>query len=104
MLWALPNKKAHGIARFIYEEIYCRYLAPGECVICDNAQELTGQVMKQLCKSFGVNIRAIAPGRPQSNGIAEAQVKNMKNKMKALILAGQSNTIYFVPLKFTFTS
>ena len=86
ILWALPNKKAPGVARFIYEEIYWRYLAPGECIITDNAGELCGKVMKDLAATFGVKIQCSAAGRPQGNGIAEAQVKNMKNKMQALIL------------------
>ena len=88
--WALPNKKAKGVAKFIYECIYCRYLAPGECVIFDNGKEFCNKVMQALCKDYGVEIRVIAGGRPQSNGIGEAYVKNFKTKLTSLILENRN--------------
>lgn len=88
----MPDKKAETVAEFIYCNIYCRYLAPGECVIWDQGGEFCNQVCQALLGSFGVEIRVIAGGRPQSNGIAEAQVKNMKRKMKTLILDKDGKT------------
>ena len=75
------------MAKFIYQHIYCRYLAPGECVIWDNGGEFKNVIARSLCDDFGVQIRITAPGRPQSNGIAEAQVKNVKRHLKSQILA-----------------
>ena len=88
----MPNKKATTVAKFIYCNIYCRYLAPGECVIWDQGGEFCNKVCQALLDSFGVEIRVIAGGRPQSNGIAEAQVKNMKTKLKTLILDKNGKT------------
>ena len=80
------------MARFIYCFIYCRYLCPGECVIWDRGSEFCNKVTKKLCEDFGVEVRVIARGRPQSNGIAESQVKNVKRHLKSIILEqGGSN-------------
>jgi len=72
-----------SVALFLYQEIYCRYLAPGEAIIHDRGPEFANQVSKCLHNSFGVDIRVTATGRPQGNGQAEAMVKNLKQKMLA---------------------
>ena len=68
-----------SVAIFLYQEIYCRYLSPGEAIIYDRGGEFTGKVVKNLNESFGVDMRVISAGRPQGNGQAEAMVKTMKN-------------------------
>ena len=72
-----------SVALFLYQEIYCRYLTPGEAIIHDRGPEFANQVSKCLHNSFGVDIRVTATGRPQGNGQAEAMVKNLKQKMLA---------------------
>ena len=72
-----------SVALFIYQEIYCRYLAPGEAIIHDRGPEFANKVSKVLHESFGVDIRITSTGRPQGNGQAEAMVKNLKQKMLA---------------------
>ena len=74
-----------SIATFLYQEVYCRYLAPGEAVIHDRGSEFCNEVSKILHESFGVDIRIISAGRPQGNGQAEAFVKNLKQKMICLM-------------------
>ena len=71
------------VAQFIYQQIYCRYLCPGECIIHDRG-ELCNNIAKALAKNFKCEIRVISAGRPQANGQAEAYVKNVKTKMKAI--------------------
>ena len=41
--------------------------------------------MQSLSESFDVDFRICNPGNPKSNGIAEAGVKKIKNKMRALM-------------------
>ena len=65
-------------------------------MIWDRGSEFCNRVTKKLLESYGVEIRIIAGGRPQSNGIAEAYVKNFKNKLTSLILE-KSNIL---PCKF----
>ena len=74
------------VALFIYQEIYCRYMCPGECIIHDRG-ELCNNVAKALSENFKCEIRIISAGRPQANGQAEAYVKNLKTRMKAIMAA-----------------
>lgn len=73
------------VAGFIYRQIYCRYLCPGECIFADSGSEWSNGVNRILTKSFGVNFVMSRPGNPKSNGLAEGAVKTLKNKMKALM-------------------
>ena len=79
------------VACFIYQEIYCRYLSPGECVIHDQGTEFANETCQGLFKSFGVEIRMTTAGRPQGNGQAERAVQTLKQKMKALMSAHHSD-------------
>ena len=81
-----------SVAIFIYQAIYCRYLTPGECIVHDRGSEFCNEVSTALHQMFGADIRVISANRPQGNGQAEAMVKNLKEKMKAL-MAENSNTL-----------
>ena len=74
-----------SVATFLYKDIYCRYLCPGEAIIHDRGPEFANQVSKILHESFGVEVRIISTGRPQGNGQAEAMVKTLKQKMICLM-------------------
>ena len=84
MCLAIPNKTQEEVAQFFYE-LYCRYMAPEECIIHDRGKEFANKVMKKLHASYGVEIRVTAAARPQANGQAEAEVKQLKKRMKALM-------------------
>ena len=79
------------VAGFIYQEIYCRYLSPGECVINDQGSEFANEICQALFTSFGTEIRMISAGRPQVNGQAERAVETLKEKMKALMSENHSD-------------
>ena len=81
------NNRAMSVATFIYENIYCRYLCPGECLVYDRG-EFCNKVVDCLNSDFGANIRDTSAGRPQGNGQAEAYVGSLKNKMYALMVEG----------------
>ena len=81
-----------SVAVFIYNQIYCRYLAPGECIVQDRG-EFCNKVTKILTEEYNVPIRVISTGRPQGNGQAEATVKSLKNKMYALMVEGGSHCL-----------
>ena len=82
----MKTKTAQDVARFIYIHIFCKYLAPGECIIHDRGNEFCNHTVRALCEDFGVQLRVIKAGRPMANGQAESAVKNVKNKIKALCL------------------
>ena len=73
------------VACFLYRAVYTRYLCPGECIISDPGGEFKNEVMTILSTSFDVDFRMTSPGNPKSNGLAEANVKTIKNKIKALM-------------------
>lgn len=81
-----------SVAKVLYQEVYCRYLAPGEAIIHDRGPEFANEVSKILHESFGVEIRVISAGRPQGNGQAEAMVKKLKQKM--ICLMSENRNIY----------
>jgi len=88
----MPNNRAMSVAVFIYTEIYCRYLAPGECIVQDRG-EFCNTVTKILAEEYNVPIRVISAGRPQGNGQAESKVKSLKNKMYSLMVEGGSHCL-----------
>ena len=79
-----------SVATFVYQNIYCRYLCPGECIVHDRG-EFCNRVMKILSDDFGAEIRVISAGRPQANGQVESYVKSLKNKMYAVMVEGGSH-------------
>ena len=88
----MVNNRAMSVAIFIYQQIYCRYLCPGECLIYDRG-EFCNKVMDILNSEFQAEIRVTSAGRPQGNGQVEAYVKSLKNKMYALMVEGGSHRI-----------
>ena len=93
LFWAIKNKKPNSVAEFIYQNIYCRYLAPGECIIHDKGGEFCNKLVKALAADFGVEMRSIKAGRPMANGQAESAVKSVKQKMKTIAI--QNSNFYF---------
>jgi hypothetical protein len=81
----MPNNRAYSVALFIYQNIYCRYLCPGECIIQDRG-EACNKICDILASEFSCEIRVISAGRPQSNGQAESAVKSLKTKMKCCMI------------------
>jgi len=72
------------VSLFLYQNIFCRYQAPGECIIYDRG-EFCNKVTDILNHQYGVETRVISAGRPQANGQVEVYVKQIKEKMRALM-------------------
>ena len=84
------------VAIAIYQNLFCRYLAPGECIIHDLGPEFCNKIVMTMMDQFGVDIRMISAGRPQGNGQAEKYVDILKEKMKAIMaeISSQKNLLY----------
>ncbi len=89
----MPNKNAMTISTFIYQNIFCRYLTPGQCIIHDRGGEFCNNEIKRLMNLFNVEVRPIHAGHPQSNGQVEKYVGILKEKMK-VIMAETCNNIF----------
>lgn len=66
-----------AIARFIKNEIICRYRVPNK-IITDNGFNLNNKVMDELCESFKIEHHNSSPYRPKMNDAVEATNKNIK--------------------------
>ena len=73
-----------SVALFLYQQVFSRWQAPGQCIIYDRG-EFCNNVVKALKTNYGVETRVIAAGRPQSNGQVEIYVRQVKEKMRALM-------------------
>ena len=67
-----------SVAIAIYQQIYCRYLTPGECLVHDRGLDFCNEVSRLLHECFGVQIRVISAGGPQGNGMIENRVRVLK--------------------------
>ena len=84
------------VAIFIYQQIYCRWMCPGECIVHNMCSEFWNNLANTLHDAFGVDIRITSAGRPQPNGQAESTVRNVKAKMEAFMV--EIGNLLFHPL------
>ena len=77
-----------SVATALYQQIYCRYLCPGEAIVHDRGPEFCNQIVRDLQEHFGVNIRVISAGKPRANGSIETGVNLWKSRGRALMAEG----------------
>ena len=75
---ALPDINATTLATALFEQWCCRYGTPDR-FHSDGANNVHGEVMKELCKHFGINKTKSLRLHPQGDGMAESFVKQMKS-------------------------
>lgn len=97
----LPNKTAKSIALFLWKHLFCRYLAPLECVVHDRDRTLGAKIMKELLKNFDCDIKVTVGGNPQSNGQAEIFIKTIKERINAVLCDLSNVTIFHIYLVFS---
>ena len=81
---AIPTDNSYEIAKYIYTEIFCRYLAPSEVLIHDRGTTFGANVVKDLLKHFNCRVNVTTAGRPQANGQVEIMMKTFKERLNAL--------------------
>ena len=69
--------KAKHVARFIENNIICRYGIPQEIII-DSGSHFEGEVQR-IMKLYNIECHKSSPYRPQTNGAVEVANKNIKN-------------------------
>ena len=72
---ALPDSTAPVIAQAIFDNWICRY-GVMERLHSDGANNVNGEVMKQICKLLGVDKSHSSRLHPEDDGISEANVKS----------------------------
>ncbi|XP_017980984.1 PREDICTED: uncharacterized protein LOC108663013 [Theobroma cacao] len=71
------------VCKFIQNEIICRYSLPKR-IITDNASNLNGSMMKEVCAKFKIKHHNSVPYCPKMNGAVEAANKNIKRIIKKM--------------------
>lgn len=61
---------AAEIAMFLYEEIICRHGCP-TIIVTDNGKPFLSDLIRQVCRSYGIIHKTTTPYNPQSNGLIE---------------------------------
>ena len=92
---ALRDTTATTIATALFEHWCCRY-GPPERFPSDGASNVHGQVMKELCKHFGVDKSKSSRLHPQGDGMAESFVKQLKSCIQKQVEANGSNWDLFI--------
>ena len=61
---------AREVARFVYENIYCRFGVPLE-ILSDRGPDFRGDLVGGLMRKLGIAHRHSTPYYPQCNGLVE---------------------------------
>ena len=83
---AVPDCTAHTAARFLQEEVVCKYGTP-KCILTDNGTHFTAALMNSLFQRLGIVHLYSTPYHPQTNG----QIERFNGTMDAKIAALSNN-------------
>nr|XP_009610827.1 uncharacterized protein K02A2.6-like [Nicotiana tomentosiformis] len=72
------------VADFICNNIIRRFGMP-ESIITDNASNLNGDLMREICEKFKIFHRNSTAYRQQLNGVVEAANKNIKRILRKIV-------------------
>ena len=101
---ALPNAQAPTIARAIFDFWVCRYGVMA-CLHSDGANNVDGEVMRQLSILTGTNKSKSSRLHPEGDGISEATVKQVKSIIqKHVDYYGQNWDLYLQSAAFAIRS
>ena len=76
--------KAKHVARFLENNIICRFGVPQE-IISSNASHFEGEV-RRVMEEYGIEHHKSSPYRLQANRVVEAANKNVKNILAKMIV------------------
>jgi transposase InsO family protein len=87
---AVRDCTADTAARFIQEEVICKYGTP-KCILTDNGTHFTSNMMNQLFKRLGIVHLFSTPYHPQTNGQIERFNSTMDSKIASLSNSSRSD-------------
>ena len=76
--------KAKHVARFVENNIICRYGVPQE-IIFDNGSHFKGEV-RTILELYNIDHHKYLLDKPQTNGIVEAANRNVKNILAKMVV------------------
>jgi transposase InsO family protein len=89
---AVVDHGAKTIAKFLEDDIICRYRVP-KFVLIDNGGEWTIE-FDVMCKDYGIQHQHMAPQWPQCNGMAERPIKTIKHGITMLSTTPENVNCY----------
>ena len=81
--FALPNREARTVARVLVDQVFCRLGTP-VALLTDNAGELDGRLMQEICHLLEIDKQRTSFYRPETNSVAErfhATLNSMMGRM-----------------------
>ena len=97
---ALKRANSPNIARSIFDQWCCRYGIMNQ-LHSDGAQNVHGEIIKELCKLIGTVKSKSSRLHPQGDGMSEAIVKIAKNAVKKQVdMHGLDWDLYLQPTAF----
>ncbi|KAJ9166930.1 hypothetical protein P3X46_021619, partial [Hevea brasiliensis] len=87
--WVEATSYAHitqnTFLKFLKNNIICRHGLPSE-IVTDNAKNLNGPKIRNLCDQYKIRHLNSSPYRPQMNGAVEAANKNLKRIIRKMTI------------------
>ncbi len=82
---AVADHGAKTAARFLEDEIICRYGVP-KFVLTDNGGEWAAE-FDVMCRNYAIQHQRTAPQWPQCNGMAKCMIKTIKHGITMLVVS-----------------
>jgi len=83
----LSDGTAESVARALDDRVFSYFGLP-ERIHTDQGSQFEGNLMKELCKIWGVNKSRTTPYHPQGNGMVERGNKDLGDSLRSLLLGG----------------
>ena len=87
---AVPDSTAETTARFVFEEIVCKFGAP-KAIISDCGPNFKAELFKKLCVLCDIKTANSSFYHHEANGLAERMIKSMKQIVTMYISDNHSN-------------
>ncbi len=85
---AVVDHGAKTTARFLEDEVICRYGVP-KFMLIDNGGEWAAE-FDVMCKDYGIQHQRNAPQWPQCNGMAKRMIKTIKHGITIMVAAPEN--------------
>ena len=92
----VPNKEAKTIARVLVEQVFCRLGTP-VALLTDNAGELDGRLMHEICRLLEVDKQHSSYYHPETNSVAERFRGTLNAMMGRMVIENQRDWDLLLP-------
>jgi len=94
--FALPNREAKTLARILVEQVFCRLGTP-IALLTDNAGELDGRLMQEICQLLDIDKQHTSYYRPETNTVAERFHATLNSMMGRMVSENQKEWNLLLP-------